>query len=265
MMPECRFNDIWGNPVRTLFKQSVIISTMLLATCTVQAQALQLVTEEAYPFQYLENRVLKGMSVDIISEMAERAGIKVEHEVLTWKDAYDRAQRDRNTCVYSTSRIENRERLFKWVGPIVENRWSVFGKKGMKQKPTTLGDLRFIRVGVLEGDAKATFLMDNGIATALNPVRDDALNPPKLTADKNENGKIDVWVTGYYAAQKVAAKTNTTDIEHLFQIHASPNYLACNYGVKDETLQKLSAALAAMKKDGKLKKIVDNYEPTANK
>lgn len=251
--------------MRTRIKQSLILTATLLATCAAQAQALHLVTEEAYPFQYLENRVLKGMSVDIISEMAERSGVKVEHEVLSWKDAYDRAQRDRNTCVYSTARIENRERLFKWVGPIVENRWSAFGKKDMKQKPKTLADLRFIRVGVLEGDAKATFLMDNGIATALNPVRDDALNPPKLTADKNENGKIDVWVTGYYAAQKIAAKTNTPDIEHLFQIHASPNYLACNYGVKDETLQKLTAALAAMKQDGKLKKIVDAYDPATKK
>ena len=264
-MPEWKFNDIWGNPVRSLFKQSLILTATLLATGAAQAQALHLVTEEAFPFQYLENRVLKGMSVDIISEMAERAGIKIEHEILTWNDAYDRAQRDRNTCVYSTARIENRERLFKWVGPIVENRWSVYGKKGMKQKPATLSDLRFIRVGVQEGDAKATFLMDNGIATALNPVRDDALNPPKLTADKNENGKIDVWVTGYYAAQKIAAKTNTPDIEHLFQIHSSPNYLACNYGVKDETLQKLSAALTAMKNDGKLKKIVDGYDPATKK
>jgi polar amino acid transport system substrate-binding protein len=245
--------------------KTLFAAASLLATCAVQAQALHLVTEEAFPFQYLENRVLKGMSVDIISEMAERSGVKVEHEVLSWKDAYDRAQRDRNTCVYSTARIENRERLFKWVGPIVENRWSVFGKKDMKQKPKTLADLRFIRVGVLEGDAKATFLMDNGIATALNPVRDDALNPPKLTADKNENGKIDVWVTGYYAAQKIAAKTNTPDIEHLFQIHSSPNYLACNYGVKDETLQKLTAALSAMKNDGKLKKIVDGYDPATKK
>jgi polar amino acid transport system substrate-binding protein len=69
------------------------------------------------------------------------------------------AQRDRNTCVYSTVRLENREKLFRWVSPIVENRWAAFGKLGMKQKPATLAELRHVRVGVLEGDAKATYLL----------------------------------------------------------------------------------------------------------
>jgi polar amino acid transport system substrate-binding protein len=168
------------------------------------------------------------MSVEVVSEMTKRAGIKADFELLSWKDAYERAQRDRDTCVFSTARLDNRKNLFKWVGPIVENRWAVFGKQGMKQKPAALGDLRYLRVGVLEGDAKATYLMDNGIASALNKVGDDALNPSKLTADKNEPGKIDVWVTGYYSAQRTAAKTNTKDVEYIFTLESSPNYLACN-------------------------------------
>lgn len=248
------------------FKFRIAVAAIAaLAAGAASAQSLRLVTEESYPFQYLENRQLKGMSVEVVSEMTKRAGIKADFELLSWKDAYERAQRDRDTCVFSTARLDNRKNLFKWVGPIVENRWAVFGKQGMKQKPAALGDLRYLRVGVLEGDAKATYLMDNGIASALNKVGDDALNPPKLTADKNEPGKIDVWVTGYYAAQRTAAKTNTKDVEYIFTLESSPNYLACNFGVKADVLQKLTEALAAMQKDGSYQKIVDHYDPLKQK
>ena len=233
----------------------------LVTTTGAWGQTVRFVTEESYPFQYMEDKQLKGMAVEVVSEIAKRANIKAEHEVMSWKDAYERAQRDRNTCVYSTARLENRERLFKWVGPLVDNRWAAFGKKGMKQKPANVGDLRYVRVGVLDGDAKATYLMDNGIAYALNRVPDDALNPPLLSANKNEPGKIDIWVTGYYSAMKIAAKTNTTDIEHIFTFEKSPNYLACNSYMKDEHIQQLSTALVAMKNDGSYQKIVDKFDP----
>jgi polar amino acid transport system substrate-binding protein len=239
-----------------------IAAVAIASAGTAAAQSLRFVTEESFPFQFQENKKLKGMAVEVVSELAQRAGIPVEHEVMSWKDAYERAQRSRDTCVYSTARLENRERLFKWVGPIVENRWAAFAKQGAKQKAKTLAELRYVRVGVLDGDAKATYLMDNGIAAALNRVSDDALNPPKLAVDKNEPGKIDVWVTGYYSAKSVAAKTGVNDIEHLFTFETSPNYLACNFGVKDDQIQKLSAALAAMKKDGSLQKIVEQYDPS---
>jgi polar amino acid transport system substrate-binding protein len=249
----------------TAIVRLVIAAAAVVAAGSAAAQSLRFVTEESYPFQYMDNKTLKGMAVDVVSEMAKRAGIAAEYELMSWKDAYERAQRDRSTCVYSTARLENRERLFHWVGPIVENRWAAFAKQGAKQKPKALADLRYVRVGVLDGDAKATYLMDNGIAAALNRVSDDALNPPKLTADKNEPGKIDVWVTGYYSAKAVAAKTATSDIEHLFTFETSPNYLACNFGVKKEQLDKLSAALASMKKDGTWEKIVAPYDPALKK
>lgn len=243
------------------FTRVPLILAALTLTGGAWGQTVRFVTEESYPFQYMENKQLKGMAVEIVSEMSKRAGIKAEHEVMAWKDAYERTQRDRNTCIYSAARLENRERLFKWVGPLVENRWAAFAKKGLKQKPAKLADLRYVRVGVLDGDAKVTYMMDNGIAYALNRVNDDALNPPLLTVDKNEPGKIDVWVTGYYSALTTAAKTNTTDIEHLFTFEKSPNYLACNSYMKDEQVQAMVAALAAMKKDGSHQKVVDKYDP----
>ena len=68
------------------------------------AQTINLLTEDAYPFQYLEDKKLTGMAAEVVNEVFKRAGIVHKDEMLSWKDAYDRAQVYPNTCVYSTAR-----------------------------------------------------------------------------------------------------------------------------------------------------------------
>jgi hypothetical protein len=40
---------------------------------------------------------------------------------MTWPQAYGLAQTDPAGLVFSTTRAKDREKLFKWVGPIDEN------------------------------------------------------------------------------------------------------------------------------------------------
>ena len=68
-------------------------------------------------------------------------------------------------------------------------------------------------------------------------------------------------MTGYFSAQTVGVK----NIEHLFTFDTSPNYLACNFGVPAKSLQKLGAALGAMKSYGAWQQIVDRYDPALHK
>jgi polar amino acid transport system substrate-binding protein len=223
------------------------------------SQTLNLLTEDAYPFQYLEKQQLTGMAVEVVSEVFKRAGIARKDELMSWKDAFDRAQLHANTCVYSTSRIEERERLFKWVGPIVQNKWAAFARKGFKGTLSTAADFKPYRVGVLKGDAKERFLQDVAV-TFIVPVADDALNPPKLSLNRTEPDKIDLWVTGYYAAANIAAKTGVKDIVPVWTFQTSDNYLACNPGLAQATVDKLQRALDAMKRDGAHAAIVARYE-----
>jgi polar amino acid transport system substrate-binding protein len=223
------------------------------------AQTIQLVTEDAYPFQYLENRQLTGMAVEVVAEVFKRAGIAHNDEMLSWKDAYDRAQLYPNTCIYSTARTENRERLFKWVGPIVENKWAAFAKKGFAGKLEKPADFKTYRVGVLKGDAKERYLQDLAV-TFRAPESDDAANARKLTLDRTAPDKIDLWVTGYYTGLHAAKKTGVADIVPVWVFQTSQNYLACHTGVGAETVRKLQAALDSMKQDGTQAAIVARYE-----
>lgn len=241
------------------------IPAILFSLCTlaaaagVSAQTIQLVTEDAYPFQYLENRQLTGMAAEIVAETFKRAGIAHNDEMLSWKDAYDRAQLYPNTCIYSTARTENRERLFKWIGPIVENKWAAFAKQGFTGKLEKPTDFKAYRVGVLKGDAKERYLQDIAV-TFRSPETDDAANARKLTLDRMAPDKIDLWVTGYYTGLHAARKIGVTDIGPVWVFQTSQNYLACHKGVAADTVGKLQAALEAMKQDGSHAAIVARYE-----
>ena len=59
------------------FKFHIAVAAIAaLADGAASAQSLRLVTEDSYPFQYLENKQLTGMAVEVDTEMTKRAGIK---------------------------------------------------------------------------------------------------------------------------------------------------------------------------------------------
>jgi len=241
-------------------KRPVLLAAALLALShAAAAQTINLLTEDAYPFQYLENKQLTGMAVEVVSEIFKRAGVARKDEMLSWKDAYDRAQMYPNTCIYSTARTANRERLFKWIGPIVENKWAAFAKKGFKGTLAKPDDFKQYRVGVLQGDVKERYLKDLAVTFRVAEA-DDAANPPKLSLNRSEPDKIDLWVTGYYSGAHVAAKTGVKDIVPIWVFESSENYLACQQGLPQATADKLQKALDAMKRDGSHARIVARYE-----
>lgn len=238
---------------------SLLLASLVLIPAQSHAQAINLLTEDAFPFQYLEDKKPVGMAVDVVAEMFRRAAIPNKNELLAWSAAYDRAQLYPNTCVYSTARTANRERLFKWIGPIVENKWAAFARKGFKGSLSRPEDLKQYRVGVLKGDAKERYLKDLAV-TFRAAEADDAANPAKLTLNRSEPDKIDLWVTGYYTGRHIAAKAGVKDIVPVWIFERSENYLACHPGLAPGTAEKLQKALDAMKRDGTHAAIVSRYE-----
>ena len=241
---------------RTLFLLGVIAG---LFTLSQPASALKLLTEENPPLNYTENNKLTGMATEVVKEMSRRANVPVQFEVMVWANAYKRVQIDKETCLYSTARLENRELVFKWVGPIAVNKWGLFAKSGFSQQIKTLADVRPYRIGGVTRDAKTEYLKQKGI-TNIFEVDDDKLNPPKLTLDRKEPQRIDMWVTSIARAKEVAAQAKAPDVKLVFVVREVDSYLACNQRTSEATLKALSAALDEIKKDGTFKKIVDRYE-----
>ncbi|UUZ56500.1 hypothetical protein LP419_15750 [Massilia sp. H-1] len=101
----------------------------LLAAAAAQARPrLYIGTELSTPSSMQVDGQLTGFATDKVRVIMERAEIDYEIEVLPWKRAFMLAQTQANACIYSTTRIPERETQFKWVGPTHENDWTLFAR-----------------------------------------------------------------------------------------------------------------------------------------
>jgi polar amino acid transport system substrate-binding protein len=195
----------------------------------------------------------------VVVEMGRRAKVAMTFAVMPWPQAYEQTQKKVETCLYSTARLENRERIFKWVGPLATNSWGLFAKSGFNDPIKTLADARPYRIGGVTNDAKIMWLRDQAV-TNIVAVNEDKLVPPMLTLDRKKLDAVDLWITGIYAEKSIAASAGVKDIKLVLKVRSEPLWLACHPSLSEVTIKSLAAALADMQKDGTYKKIADGYD-----
>jgi polar amino acid transport system substrate-binding protein len=229
------------------------------AMAAMPAAALILLTEENPPFNFTDKGKLQGSAAEIVRDMVARAGVSGAFEVLPWDTAYVRAQGQKDACLFATARLENRERLFLWVGPIATSPWAVFGKSDFGLPVRSVKDLAPYKIGTVQRDAKNEFLRENAV-NDLSAVRADAQNPPRLLLPRDHPEHIDLWITDLHAGRAVARTANVTGLKVVFIANEQPLYLACNPQTDRKVVKALADALDGMKADGSLGRINAEYD-----
>jgi polar amino acid transport system substrate-binding protein len=235
-----------------------LLAAVLVAVATPVA-ALSLLTEENPPFNYTEKGKLEGSATDVVRDMASRARVAAKFDVLPGDKAFVRAQANRDTCVFATPRLENRERLFVWIGPIATNLWAVYGRGDFAPSIRTVKDLSPYRIGTVARDPKAEFLRENGV-TDVRAFREDALNPQRLFLARDNPDHIDLWITDLYSGRAIAKAAKVKDIKLVFIAGEQPLFLACSPQTDPNIVKALAEALETMKADGSFKRITAEYE-----
>jgi polar amino acid transport system substrate-binding protein len=223
------------------------------------ASGLTLLTEENPPFNFTEKGKLVGSGAEVVAEMIRRANLSATTEILPWDTAYVRAQAAKETCLFSTARLDNRERLFIWVGPIATNVWAIYGRSDFAAPVKSLADLKRFRIGGVVSDAKAEYLREN-LLTNVRALPEDRMNPPRLLLPDDHPDHIDLWIAGLYGAREIAKASNVTNLKLVLVVREVPLYLACSPRTRPETIQALNAALESVRADGTLQRITGAYE-----
>lgn len=226
---------------------------LLLSNCA-WADGLLITTEDAPPYNYTTDggKTIVGSATEAVQEIFKRAGVSYKIAMYPWVRALEMAKSEKDTCVYSTTRTEEREKQFAWVGPIAPDNWMLFAKADSTIKLNSIDDARKYRVGGYRGDAVTLYLQEQKFAI------DEAANDDQ-TAQKLDAGRIDLWATGNLTGPFVASKMKTK-IKPLITIKKAELYLACNNGVAPATINKLNASLQTMVKDGTMEKINKKYQ-----
>jgi polar amino acid transport system substrate-binding protein len=230
-----------------------------MMSAPVAADTLTFLTESNPPNNYLDKGKVAGIATEVLAEAAKRAKLAPVFELGVWRTVYIRAQAERDTCVYSTARLDTREKLYKWVGPIAASKWALYALPGFTGTVANLQDARKYRVGGVANDAKLEFLMGEGVTRQSRVDRDEE-NPARLTLDLKENQKIDLWITEATTAASRARAAKVKEVKELLVVKEQDLWLACNPRTAPETLKALSEAIDALKADGTAKAITAKYE-----
>lgn len=221
-----------------------VVLAAALAPGMAAAQTLRMVSEFLPPASMMENNVVVGRETAKVRDLLARAGIAYTIELLPWKRAYAQALREADTCVYSTTRTPEREAQFRWVGPLNEAEWVLYGLASRNFTLRSLDDARGLVIGTVLGDARDEYLRARGLEVA--PVTQEWLNPQKLLL-----GRIDLWAVGMAVGSRpFAGKEWEGMVVPLLTFNRVQTYLACNKQLPEAQYAAMQRAVAAMRRDG---------------
>ena len=224
------------------------------------ATELVLLTENFPPYNmarngknFAQDENINGIAVDIVREIFKRADISYSLTLrFPWERVYKLALENPGYGAFVMARLPDRERLFKWVGPIGPDDWIMLAKADSKISLETLEDARKYRIGAYKGDAIAMTLAKQGLKPVV--VLRDQDNAKKLV-----NGQIDLWATGDPAGRYLARLEGVSGLKTVLRFNSAELYLALNKDVPDDRVAKLQAALDQMRKEGKVDEIMAQY------
>lgn len=223
-----------------------LAALLLMLPVAAGAQGVRIVGEHLPPSSMMEGNVVVGRETMKVREIMARAGIGYAIELLPWKRAYAQALREPDTCIFSTSRTQEREALFRWIGPLNEAEWVLYGLAERRLALRTLDDARGLVIGTVLGDARDDYLRQRGLNVA--PVTQEWLNPQKLLL-----GRIDLWAVGMAVGSKpFLGKEWEGKVVPLLTFNRVQTYLACNKQLPEAQAAAMQRAAAAMRRDGSM-------------
>lgn len=251
-------------PLLLILILGLIAGAALLAGCTSQPapdtsvggatttparmNEMVFLTEEYPPLNYMENGTVKGISADLLIGAARQMGSPVSaHQirVLPWSEAYATALSEGNTVLFATVRLPEREKLFKWAGPLGSERKVIFSRMGDSPRIRLPADLNNYRIGVVAEDSADGQLQSLGVnRSQIVPMA----SVPALIAAMDK-GTIDLWCYGETAGRYFTgkAKGDPGTFKVVYALDTRDLWYAFHKDTPDGTVNAFQAALDTLR------------------
>jgi ABC-type amino acid transport substrate-binding protein len=223
---------------------------------------LQIITEEFPPFSYADaNGQAAGQSTDVVNGILTRLKQSAGIEILPWSEGYSRALAGPDVVLYSTARTDEREHLFKWVGPIASFDYMLYAKNGSSLQIDSLEAAKKVgKIGVVKDDARYQFLQQNRFENIVTCETDTECLRDLLA------GNTDLWLGSTANAATIAEKAgiDPSSLKGVYPVRTVQMYIAFSNDTPDTIVQNWQDALDAMKRDGTFDTIRRNYGLSAS-
>ncbi len=216
---------------------------------------LRIITEDYPPLNYVEYSDLKGASVDIVREILKKLYLTTKIDVLPWAHGYNLLETRDNIALFSTTRSEIRERLFKWVGPLAVKKFAFYGKAGSGIVLNKIEDAKAYRIGVQKDGVSEQFLTSEGFSQ-LNKVIFPMRNLHNLL-----RGHSELWYASSSTINEILKQKNIpqTEVEELFITKESLLYIAFSKTTPQKIITTWQNAYDELYDDGIVAKIFNKH------
>jgi polar amino acid transport system substrate-binding protein len=214
-------------------------------------------TEEYYPFNYRENGVMKGVSVDLLRMVWAELGTEGHPvECMPWARAYERVQHEPGTALFCMARTPEREHAFRWAGPIASVRFVLIARKDHHLHLDSLDGLKGLSVGTLREDISDTLLAGYQNVASIQPVAHMRQNISKLMS-----GRLDLVAYEEGCWRKITARhgLDPDSVETVYVLRETPVYYAFHPDTPPELVAAFQAALDRVKARPGYRELLDAY------
>jgi len=221
-----------------------------------QSEDIVMITEEDPPLNYMEDGKITGPSVEIVQSIKRKLGVTNDIILLPWKRGFLLTENNINTCLFSTVRNEEREDMFKWIGPIIKTEFAFYAKKSANIKIDNLEEAKKYSIGVQNIGASEDFLLQNNF-TNIEGTYEQSQNLTKLDA-----GRIDMWHIMTPTFEKLISEDPTidrNDYEKVFITVVTELYIAFNQDTPDDITNAWQQAFDELYEDGEIEEILVKY------
>lgn len=211
------------------------------------------------PLAYEEAGELQGVAPEVVREIQSIVGDTNPIYVSPWLRAFEQAKSEPRQALFAIVRIPEREKLFKWVGPIFSEKDYFFKHRESTVEVRSLEDARNVeRIAVRKDGYTHHTLLSKGFTNL------DVGPSYNSSYQKLAQGRVDLVLMGertYYYMTKSAGLDPNLFERTCCEFAESSAWLAFSRDVPDETIAKWQAALDQLKSSGKYDEIMKRNFP----
>lgn len=210
------------------------------------------VTDQFPPYSYLHKGHLTGVAVDIVSELIHRTGYPGKIVVRPWERVLKHAG-EQQKMLFPFTRRPYREKQYKWIGPILDDRFVVSVPASDTKIYQTMADVRTLRIGVVRStptEARLRMLEFPHI----QPVSAEMLNAKKLIVGQ----RIDAWYSSWLIMKHTIrmAELDERKIRIAVDDANVHMYIGASLGIPDEIVNRWQHHFDDMRADGTYARIL---------
>jgi polar amino acid transport system substrate-binding protein len=216
-------------------------------------QVLKVVTGDInYPYNFVKDQRVQGLSVDVAQELAARLGMQLDIDVLPWSRALYIAQTQTSVMLFTVAKTPEREKNYYWIGPVTySEEWLYKLKRRTEIRVRKLEDARHYLVGDEANNASIPVLARLGI-------RVDTAPSMSSNCRKFKIGRVDLILFDPDGVESFASscELKMNEIEKTVQVpRDTALYFAFGKSTPQEFIRRVNAAFDGMVKDKSLQKI----------